>query len=238
MAPAIATSQTSGWVQPSSIACSANHLQVAAESLPWAHKLRRAVASLLLFPFSKVFLPGLSFSFSISTPLSLFTPCITLLQRLPGPFCKGHLVGKAFVKRLACDPRLKPKSCRHEHMWLVRGWGCNKSLKVQLRCMVKHIKLQTATSTTQPPQEAPAARSNHFAQVGWSVPGAFVPRPLKKCYPSLVKELLCEGCPLAIPFCKGSPLFQRCICVHTYIAEVDLVSHTTNTFFVPTLLQR
>ena len=34
MAPAIATSQTSGWVQPSSIACSANHLQVAAESLP------------------------------------------------------------------------------------------------------------------------------------------------------------------------------------------------------------
>ena len=48
------------------------------------------------------------------------------------------------------------------------------------------------------------------------MPGAFVPRPLKKCYPSLVKELLCEGCPLAIPFCKGSPLFQRCICVHTY----------------------
>ena len=75
--------------------------------------------------------------------------------------------------------------------------------------MVKHIKLQTATSTTQPPQEAPAARSNHFAQVGWSVPGAFVPRPLKKCYPSLVKELLCEGCPLAIPFCKGKSPFSK-----------------------------
>ena len=78
------------------------------------------------FPFFYSMLP------STSTPLSLFTPCIPLLQRLLGPFCKGHLVGKAFVKRLAYGPRPKPKSCRHEHMWVVKGWGDNNISKVQL----------------------------------------------------------------------------------------------------------
>ena len=159
------------------------------------------MASLLLFPFSKSFLARFEFLFfnlHTSQPLYTLHPPFA---KAAWPFCKGHLVGKAFVKRLACGPRLRPKSCRHEHMWVVSGWGGNKTLKVQLRCMV--------TRTTQPPQETPAARSNHFAQVGWSVPGAFVLKPLKKCCSSLVKELLCEERPLAIPFCKGKSPFSK-----------------------------
>ena len=61
------------------------------KSLPWAHKLRRAVASLLLFPFSKVFLPGFEFLFfnlHTSQPLYTLHPPFAkaawpLLQRSP-----------------------------------------------------------------------------------------------------------------------------------------------------------
>ena len=199
-------------MQPSSIACSANHLQVAAESLPWAHKLRRAVASLLLFPFSKVFLPGLSFSFSISTPLSLFTPCIPLLQRLLGPFCKGHLVGKAFVafvKGWHVTQGLSQKAADMNTCgWWEGGGGATKLENGSLGAWWNTVVTNNNRYHPATPRSTSSQKQSFCT--GWLVCawGFCAEATLKTCYPPLVKELLCDGCPLAIPFCKGSPFFK------------------------------